>query len=97
MDGNETEALKLANEGYSTKNRPDAENRGYGISTSKRMLVEGMKGAFFMLSGQAFHRFENAVNDYIDLHNIFRWDGTLILLRIPVNLPNDFNYIDYLE
>lgn len=97
IDGNETEALKLANEGYSTKNRPDAENRGYGISTSKRMLVEGMKGAFFMLSGQAFHRFENAVNDYIDLHNIFRWDGTLILLRIPVNLPNDFNYIDYLE
>lgn len=49
IDGSETEALKLANEGYSTKNRPEAENRGYGISTSKEMLVVGMKGAFFML------------------------------------------------
>ena len=61
IDGKESEALKLANEGYSTKNRPDAENRGYGIPTSKKMLVEGMKGAFFMLSGGAFHRYENGI------------------------------------
>ena len=46
---NEAEALKMANHGVSTKNRPDAENRGYGISTSKNMLVKGMGGAFFML------------------------------------------------
>jgi len=97
IDGNETEALKLANEGYSTKNRPEAENRGYGISTSKEMLVVGMKGGFFMLSGGAFHRYENGANDYIDLRNIFRWHGTVILMRIPVVLPEGFNYIDYLE
>jgi hypothetical protein len=97
IDGNEAEALKLANEGYSTKNRPEAENRGYGISTSKAMLVTGMKGGFFMLSGGAFHRYENGLNDYIDLRNIFRWKGTVILLRIPVMLPKNFNYIDYLE
>ncbi len=97
IDGNEAEALKLANEGYSTKNRPEAENRGYGISTSKAMLVNGMKGAFFMLSGGAFHRYENGTNYYIDLKNIFRWIGTIVLMRIPVVLPDDFNYIDYLE
>ncbi len=97
IDGSETEALKLANEGYSTKNRPEAENRGYGISTSKEMLVVGMKGAFFMLSGGAFHRYENCANDYIDLRNLFRWQGTVILMRIPVVLPEGFNYIDYLE
>ena len=97
IDGNEAEALKLANEGYSTKNRPEAENRGYGISTSKAMLVNGMKGAFFMLSGGAFHRYENGANYYIDLKNLFRWNGTIILMRIPIVLPNDFNYIDYLE
>ena len=95
--GSETEALKLANEGYSTKNRPEAENRGYGISTSKEMLVVGMKGAFFMLSGGAFHRYENGANDYIDLRNLFRWQGTVVLMRIPVVLPDGFNYIDYLE
>ena len=56
-----------------------------------------MKGAFFMLSGGAFHRYENGANDYIDLKTIFRWQGTVILMRIPVVLPKDFNYIDYLE
>ena len=97
IDGKETEALKLANEGYSTKNRPEAENRGDGISTSKAMLVTGMKGAFFMLSGGAFHRYEDGANDYIGLKDIFRWNGTVILMRIPVVLPDGFNYIDYLE
>ena len=97
IDGNEAEALKLANEGYSTKNRPQAENRGYGISTSKSMLVSGMKGAFFMLSGNAFHRFEKGKNDYINFRNIFRWNGTIILMTIPTILPESFNYINYLE
>ena len=59
------------------------------------MLVDGMKGAFFMLSGGAFHRYENGA--YINLKNIFRWNGTIILMRIPIVLPDDFNYIDYLE
>lgn len=97
IDGSEACALRLANEGYSTKNRPDAENRGYGISTSKAMLVRGMKGAFFMLSGSAFHRYENNANDYIELGNLFRWNGTIILMRIPTKFPEGFNYIDYLE
>lgn len=97
INNDETEALILANEGYSTKNRPEAENRGYGISTSKKMLVEGMKGSFFMLSGGAFHRYEAGTNDYIDLKGKFSWKGTIILLRIPVKTPQGFNYIDYLE
>ena len=27
----------------------------------------------------------------------FYWHGTIILLRIPVKMPEGFNYIDYLE
>ena len=42
IDNDPAAALRLANEGRSTKNRPETENRGYGISTSKRMLVEGL-------------------------------------------------------
>ena len=42
IGGDEVEALKFANEGFSTKDLPDAENRGYGISTSKNMLVDGL-------------------------------------------------------
>ena len=97
IDGSDVEALKLANDGYSTKNRPEAENRGYGISTSKEMLVNGMKGAFYMISGGAFHRYENGANEYVALSDIFFWKGTLVLLKIPAHLPADFNYIDYLE
>ena len=33
----------------------------------------------------------------IPLRNLFRWQGTVILMRIPVVLPDGFNYIDYLE
>ncbi len=94
----ESESLRLANEGRSTKNRPGAENRGYGISTSKRMLVEGLGGSFFMLSGSAFHRYEKSdINYYADVGKFFHWKGTLILLRIPISAPSNFNYIDYLE
>lgn len=98
IGNDEATALWLANEGYSTKNLPNAENRGYGISTSKRMLVEGLNGSFFMLSGNAFHRYErNQENYYVNLKDVFRWNGTIILLRIPVNVPEGFNYYDYLE
>lgn len=45
------EAIKAANRGISSKNLPDAENRGYGIQTSKRMLVEGLGGQYLMISG----------------------------------------------
>lgn len=94
----ESEALRMANEGRSTKNRPGAESRGYGISTSKRMLVEGLGGSFFMISGGAFHRYEkNSLNYYAEVKDFFHWNGTLILLRIPINIPDNFNYINYLE
>ena len=98
IGGDESEALRLANEGRSTKNRPGAENRGYGISTSKRMLVEGLGGSFFMISGGAFHRYEKStLNYYADMSKFFHWNGTVILLRIPITIPDNFNYIDYIE
>ena len=39
----------------------------------------------------------NSDGDYIDLEGQFYWHGTIILLRIPVKMPEGFNYIDYLE
>ena len=51
---NEAEALRIANEGFSTKDRPGAENRGYGISKSREMIVNGLRGAFFMRREQPF-------------------------------------------
>lgn len=90
-------ALKMANEGYSTKDLPDAENRGYGISSSKNMLVDGLHGAFFMLSGGGFHRHSDNQSDFIKLPNTISWDGTIILMRIPIDIPTDFRYENYIQ
>ena len=79
----EAEALKMANDGYSTKDLPAAENRGYGISTSKDMLVNGLGGAFFMLS--------------VNLPETIRWNGTVILMKIPVKVRDGFRCIDYIS
>lgn len=95
---NEAEALRLANEGYSTKDLPDCENRGFGISTSKSMLVDGLGGSFFMFSGGAFHghdRHNGSV--YIKLPDAIHWDGTIILMRIPINVPEGFDYMKYVK
>ena len=97
IQGNDAIALKLANEGRSTKNLPETENRGYGISSSKKMLVEGLQGSFFMLSGNAFHRYDTNGSSFIKLPESIQWNGTIILMRIPVNVPNSFNYSKYVR
>lgn len=94
---NEAEALKFANEGFSTKDLPNAENRGFGISSSKRMIVEGLGGAFFMLSGGAFHRHDTQGSDYIRLPEAINWDGTVILIRIPLKIGKEFDYMKYIR
>lgn len=93
--GNEAEALKIANEGFSTKDLPEAENRGFGISSTKRMIVEGLGGSFFMLSGGAFHRYDMDGSVYVKLPDAVLWNGTIVLIRIPLVLPSGFNYLDY--
>jgi len=95
INGNDAEALRLANEGKSTKNLPDTENRGYGISSSKRMLSDGLHGSFFMLSGGAFHRHDSSGSVFVKLPNTLYWDGTIILMRIPVKVPLNFDYNKY--
>lgn len=49
------EAIKAANRGLSSKNLPDAENRGFGIKTSKQMLIQGLGGQYLMISGSSLY------------------------------------------
>lgn len=93
----EAMALKIANDGYSTKNRPDAENRGFGISKSREMVVNGLKGGFFMLSGTAFYRHSDDDISVVKIPEFFRWNGTIVLIRIPTEAPTGFNYYNFLE
>ena len=97
IGASEVKALTFANEGRSTKNLPNAENRGYGISSSKKMLVEGLGGSFFMLSGGAFHRHDSSGSVYVKLPETINWSGTIILMRIPVQVPIDFDYSKYAQ
>lgn len=94
---NDLDAIQAANRGMSTKNLPDAENRGYGIITSKKMLIEGLSGSFIMLSGRALH-LNNLVlgSQFIELPEKLSWKGTIISLRIPY-VNSDFRYINFVE
>lgn len=90
------EAIQAANRGISTKNLPNAENRGYGIITSKKMLIDGLDGSFIMMSGNALHLYNSEHQKFIETPSNIRWDGTIIALRMPY-LNKDFHYINYIE
>lgn len=91
------EALNLAKDGYSTKNRPNAENRGYGISSNAKMVVKGLHGCFSIISGAAvYHYTEQAGHQIIGSADFFEWNGTAVIARIPLNVPKDFSFYDYI-
>jgi anti-sigma regulatory factor (Ser/Thr protein kinase) len=90
------EAIQAANRGISTKNLPNAENRGYGIITSKKMLIDGLGGHYVMISGEAIHLKSRELSRFLVLPEQFRWMGTIIAFRIPYN-NKAFSYIHYLE
>lgn len=94
---NEATVLDKALNHISTKNLPDAENRGYGLPTTKSMLVDGMGGEFFILSGGAFHRHDGNGKSTVSLPKSIYWNGTIVLLKIPLHLPINFNYLNYTE
>lgn len=91
------EALRQATKGISTKNLPDNESRGYGISTNLDMVVNGLGGAFFMLSGQAFFRSDENGEQFVNLPDGMNWDGTIILVRLPLKQKAGFNVYNYIE
>ncbi len=93
----ESSALLMALQGKSTKNRPDAENRGYGISNSRKLVVDGLNGEFFLMSGAAFFRHDIHGEQVVDLPDNIRWNGTAVLLKIPTIIPAGFNFYNYIS
>lgn len=98
IGSSQAEAVNIAKEGYSTKNRPDAENRGYGISSNTKMVVEGLKGSFAIISGTGlFHYHKSTGQTVIEMPDGFEWQGTSIIVRIPLCVPQSFNFYDYIS
>ena len=90
------EAIKAANRGLSSKNLPDAENRGFGIRTSRQMLIQGLGGQYLMISGNSLYIKTRTLDSFYTMPLPLRWNGTIVALRIPYN-STTFNYIDYIE
>lgn len=93
----EAKALKIANDGYSTKDLPKVESRGFGLSKSREMVVNGLDGGFFMLSGTAFYRHDGKGISVVNIPESFRWNGTIILVRIPTEAPQNFDFYKFIE
>lgn len=91
--GSDAEALHLALNGRSTKDIP--ESRGFGIPTSRNMLVNGLGGAFFYWSGAAFLFNNSTHNNIFELKNGTVFPGCYIALRIPTLLPPSFKFYDF--
>lgn len=89
-------AMKAANSGISTKNLPEVENRGYGIATSKKMLIDGLSGNYIMLSGNVLYIKTGGSEEYISLPPFLNLGGTIVAMRIPYQ-NQSFNYINYVE
>ena len=49
-----------------------------------------------MLSGSAFYRLSKDRDEVVELPKTIRWDGTIVLMRIPVTLPKHFNIYEYI-
>ncbi len=93
---NHVEALIAAQSGKSTKNLPDAENRGFGIKTSKNLLINGLGGNYLMISGEALYIKTSEVENFVKMPPTISWKGTIIAMRIPYQNTN-FSYINYVE
>ena len=86
-----------AQNGYSVKNLPDTENRGYGISSNMKMVVEGLHGEFAALSGNALLLQMANRREILALPPEIDFKGTMIMVRIPAQVPDSFNLYDYMS
>lgn len=90
-------ALNLAQNGYSTKNRPEAENRGYGISSNIKMVVDGLHGELALFSGNALLVYSASQKKLLALPHNVDFKGTMVIARFPVTIPDDFNLYHYIN
>lgn len=97
LDNGDADAICLAREGYSTKNLPETENRGYGISSNAKWIVKGMGGEFSIISGKALYIENQSSSRIFSLPENIEWSGTMISVRIPMNIPINFNIYDYIS
>lgn len=88
-------AISSAANGKSTKDRPESEGRGFGIRTSKQMLVDGLKGKYLLLSGGAFLIKTIDKEEVVEIPSNLYFKGTALFLRVPSLLNISFDPSQY--
>jgi hypothetical protein len=92
-----SQAIEAALNGESTK---DVAGRGFGIRTSRNMLVNGLGGRYYLMSGDSFLFSYPGGNEEIKIfpnNSGLNWVGTYLAMRIPVQKNVNFHYNEYLE
>ena len=97
LGDSDAQALNLAQNGYSVKNLPDTENRGYGISSNMRMVVEGLKGEFAVFSGNALLVQLAGKKEVLSLPKEIDFKGTMVIVRFPAHVPAEFDFYKYIS
>ena len=97
LGDSDADALNLAQNGYSVKNLPNTENRGYGISSNMKMVVDGLHGEFAVFSGSALLLQMANNRKILALPSEIDFKGTMIMVRILAEVPDGFNLYDYMS
>lgn len=97
LSGGDIDAVALAKDGYSTKDLPDTENRGYGFSSNIKWIVNGFGGSIAILSGNAMYYAAKGTSSLISLPSEMEWPGTVVLAQIPIEKPENFNLYNYIS
>lgn len=97
LGDSDADALNLAQKGYSVKNLPNTENRGYGISSNIKMVVNGLCGEFAVLSGNALLLQMANNSKVLALPTEIDFKGTMIMVCIPAQVPDSFNMYNYMS
>lgn len=92
LEFSDEDAINKVMEGYSTK--LDKE-RGYGVWTSKRVVCDGLKGDFMLISGSAALISSKNSDKLFSLPD-FCWQGVIVAYRIPAP-EKSFDISQYLE
>jgi hypothetical protein len=88
------EAIRNALAGISTK--AGESGLGFGLRTCLDMLVRGMKGEFFLWSGDSFFMNNPGLVNLIEMKDGTSFPGVYLALRIPTTYDRSFQYTDYI-
>lgn len=80
----DTDALTYVLRQRSVKDQDDG--RGFGIRTSRNMVVKGLEGRMVFWSGAAYNQPGNNPPAIVETSSRYRFPGTVVLLRVHTNV-----------